>query len=62
MSWREHCRNYLVWCMLGLTVSASAQTNGAVSLEMPKSRSPFSAYTAATTPEPSLANSPGLTQ
>ncbi|HEY4661587.1 MAG TPA: TolC family protein [Terriglobales bacterium] len=48
--------------MLGLTVSASAQTNGAVSLEMPKSRSPFSAYTAATTPEPSLANSPGLTQ
>jgi outer membrane protein TolC len=62
MRWREHCRNYLVWCMLGLTVSASAQTNGAVSLEMPKSRSPFSAYTAATTPEPSLANSPGLTQ
>jgi outer membrane protein TolC len=48
--------------MVGLTVSASAQTNGAVSLEMPKSRSPFSAYTAATTPEPSLANSPGLRQ
>jgi outer membrane protein TolC len=33
-----------------------------VSLEMPKSRSPFSAYTSATTPEPSLTNSPGLTQ
>src|SRR3954447_6884513 len=62
MRWREHCRNSLVWFMVGLTVSASAQTNGAVSLEMPKSRSPFSAYTAVTTPEPSLANSPGLTQ
>ena len=62
MRWRELCRNSVVWCMVGLTVSASAQTNGAVSLEMPKSRSPFSAYTAATTPEPSLVNSPGLTQ
>ena len=59
---RERCRNFLVWFMVGLTVSASAQTNGPVSLEMPKSRSPFSAYTAATTPEPSLTNSPGLTQ
>src|SRR3954447_3673546 len=62
MRWREHCRNSLVWFMVGLTVSASAQTNGAVSLEMPKSRSPFSAYTADTTPEPSLTNSPGLRQ
>lgn len=62
MTFREHCCNYLVWLMIGLTASASAQTNGSVSLEMPKSRSPFSAYTAATTPEPSLANSPGLTQ
>ena len=62
MRWRELCRNFVVWCMVGLTVSASGQTNGAVSLEMPKSRSPFSAYTAATTPEPSLVNSPGLTQ
>src|SRR4051812_2011354 len=62
MRWREHCRNYLVWCMLGLTVSAFGQTTGPVSLEMPKSRSPFSAYTSATTPEPSLTNSPGLTQ
>jgi outer membrane protein TolC len=48
--------------MVGLMASASAQTAGPVSLEMPKSRSPFSAYTAATTPEPSLTNSPGLTQ
>src|SRR5207245_8956987 len=33
-----------------------------VSLEMPSWRSPFSAYTSSTTPEPSLTNSPGLTQ
>ena len=62
MRCREHSRNLLVWLMVGLTASASAQTNGYVSLDMPKSRSPFSAYTAATTPEPSLTNSPGLTQ
>ncbi|MGH9515648.1 MAG: TolC family protein [Terriglobales bacterium] len=62
MKCREHCRNLLVWVMVGLTAAASAQTSGSVSLEMPKSRSPFSAYTAATTPEPSLANSPGLAQ
>jgi outer membrane protein TolC len=62
MRCREHFRNLLVWMMVGLTASASAQTNGSVSLEMPKSRSPFSAYTAVTTPEPSLTNSPGLMQ
>lgn len=62
MRCREHFRNLLAWLLIGLTVSASAQTTGSVSLEMPKSRSPFSAYMAATTPEPSLANSPGLTQ
>ncbi len=62
MRCREQFRNLLVWLMVGLTASASAQTTGSVSLEMPKPRSPFSAYTAATTPEPSLANSPGLTQ
>ena len=62
MRYREYCRNLLVWLMVCLTASASAQTTGPVSLEMPKSRSPFSAYMAATTPEPSLANSPGLTQ
>jgi outer membrane protein TolC len=62
MRCREHSRNLLVWLMVGLTASASAQTNGYVSLEMPKSRSPFSAYSPATTPEPSLTNSPGLTQ
>ena len=62
MSCREHCRNLLVWLMVCLTTSASAQTTGSVSLEMPRSRSPFSAYTAATTPQPSLVNSPGLRQ
>jgi outer membrane protein TolC len=62
MRFREYFRNLLVWLMVGLTASASAQTRGSVALEMPKSRSPFSAYTAATTPEPSLTNSPGLTQ
>jgi outer membrane protein TolC len=62
MRFREHFRNSLVSLMVGLTASASAQTNGSIPLEMPKSRSPFSAYTADTTPEPSLTNSPGLTQ
>jgi outer membrane protein TolC len=64
MNCRERCRNLLVWLMVTLTVSAPVfgQTTGPVSLEMPKSRSPFSAYTADTTPEPSLTNSPGLTQ
>ena len=62
MRYHEYCRNLLVWLMVCLTASASAQTTGPVSQEMPKSRSPFSAYMAATTPEPSLANSPGLTQ
>jgi outer membrane protein TolC len=62
MRWREHFYDLIVWLMVGLTASASAQTTGPVSLEMPKSRSPFSAYTSATTPEPSLVNSPGLTQ
>jgi outer membrane protein TolC len=58
----EHFRNWVVWMTVCLTASASAQTTGPVSLEMPKSRSPFSAYTSSTTPEPSLTNSPGLTQ
>ncbi len=55
-------RKILAWLLALTTVSASAQTNTAVSLEMPKSRSPFSAYTSSETPEPSLSNSPDLTQ
>ena len=62
MKWCEPYRNLLVWFLVFLTTTASAQTNGSVSLEMPKSRNPFSAYTANEAPEPSLANSPGLTQ
>ena len=38
------CRNLLVWIMVFLTAIASAQTSVPVSLEMPKSRNPFSAY------------------
>jgi outer membrane protein TolC len=39
-----------------------AQNNANVSLEMPKSRSPFSAYEPSYVPEPQLTNSPLLTQ
>lgn len=42
--------------------TSSAQPNAPVPLEMPKSRNPFSAYTASEAPEPSLVNSPTLTQ
>jgi outer membrane protein TolC len=62
MKWCERCRNTLVWFLVFFVVRASAQTTGPVSLEMPKSRNPFSAYTANEAPKPSLTNSPGLTQ
>ena len=41
---------------------ASAQTSSTVSLDMPKSRNPFSAYSAAEVPQPDLTNSPLLNQ
>src|SRR5256714_5157195 len=56
------CRNLLVWIMVFLTAIASAQTSVPVSLEMPKSRNPFSAYKSIEAPPPSLLNSPELTQ
>ena len=56
------CRTLLVWVLVFLTATASAQTSVPVSLEMPKSGNPFSAYTANEAPEPSLTNSPGLAQ
>jgi len=56
------CRNLLVWIMVFLTAIASAQTSVPVSLEMPKSRNPFSAYKSIEAPPPSLVNSPELTQ
>ena len=62
MKWCEPYRNLLVWFLVFLVARASAQTTGPVSLEMPKSRNPFSAYTANEAPKPSLTNSPGLTQ
>src|SRR5436305_2380229 len=64
MNCRERCRNLLVWLMVALTVSAPAfgQTTGPVSLEMPKSPNPFSAYKSIEAPPPSLLNSPELTQ
>src|SRR5581483_1965299 len=42
--------------------AASAQINAPVSLEMPKSRNPFSSYAGIESPEPSLANSSDLGQ
>lgn len=56
------CRKLLIWIMACLAAAASAQTNPYVSLDMPKSRNPFSAYTPDEAPKPSLTNSPGLTQ
>ena len=45
-----------------VTTTASAQTNGTASFDMPKSRNPFSAYSPSQVPEPQLANSPLLDQ
>jgi outer membrane protein TolC len=59
---RNSLRTLFIWALIWLTTAATAQTNSYVSLEMPKSRNPFSAYSAKQAPEPSLVNSPGLTQ
>jgi hypothetical protein len=37
-------RRLLVWFLMTLAATASAQTNASVSSEMPKSHNPFSAY------------------
>lgn len=58
----RQCRKLLVWLLVSVTATASAQTSAPVSLEMPKSRNPFSAYTSNEAPEPSLKNSSDLTQ
>jgi outer membrane protein TolC len=55
------------WFLIGLTVTAAAQTNAAVPLDasqsdIPRSHNPFSAYLPSDVPEPQLANSPLLTQ
>ena len=52
----------LVWCLVGPVATLSAQANRPVSLEMPKSYNPVSAYSPADVPAPQLANSPRLGQ
>ena len=58
----EPLQKLLVWILVGLTATASAQVDAPVPLQMPKSRNPFSAYAPTYAPEPSLTNSPGLAQ
>ncbi|HUK48297.1 MAG TPA: TolC family protein [Terriglobales bacterium] len=58
----EPLQKLLVWILVGLTATASAQVDAPVPLQMPKSRNPFGAYAPTYAPEPSLANSPGLAQ
>jgi outer membrane protein TolC len=53
---------FVAWFLIGVTATASAQTSSTVSLDMPKSRNPFSAYSAADVPQPDLTNSPLLSQ
>jgi outer membrane protein TolC len=55
-------RRLLVWFVVGLAATLSAQTNGSLSFEMPKSRNPLSAYSATEVAEPQLTNSPRLGQ
>jgi outer membrane protein TolC len=55
-------RSFLACLLIGLTAPASPQTNAAISYDMPKSRSPLSAYSPDDVPEPQLANSSLLDQ
>ncbi len=55
-------KRILAWFVIGVTATAGAQSNGAVSYQMPPSHSPFAAYLPSEVPEPQLANSPLLTQ
>ncbi len=52
----------LAWSLMSLTAITSAQTNPSVSLAMPKSHNPLSAYSPEEVPEPQLTNSPLLGQ
>jgi outer membrane protein TolC len=58
--------NFLVrcvsWLLIGLTATASGQTNTSVRFDMPTSHNPFSAYSADQVPQPDLTNSPLLGQ
>ena len=55
-------KRLLAWLLIGFTATAAAQTNGAVSYNMPSSHNPFGAYSPSEVPEPQLTNSPLLTQ
>jgi len=55
-------RRLLVWFLMTLAATASAQRNASVSSEMPKSHNPLSAYLPNEVPEPGLTNSPLLGQ
>ena len=55
-------RRLLIGPLLGLAATLSAQTQGSLSFEMPKSRNPLSAYAVSEVAEPQLANSPRLGQ
>lgn len=59
---RERSKTLLAWLLVALAATASAQTNAAISFNMPSSHNPFSAYSASEVPEPQLTNSARLTQ
>jgi outer membrane protein TolC len=66
MNYSSHTKNsarlVVAFLLISFAATALAQTNVAVSFEMPKSRNPISAYSPSEVPEPQLANSPLLTQ
>src|SRR5438093_4428704 len=59
---RERSKTLLAWLLVALAATASAQTNEAISFNMPSALNPFSAYSASKVPEPQLTNSARLTQ
>ncbi len=58
----ERMRRFLACLLVGLTATASAQTNASVAFDMPKSHNPLNAYLPDQVPEPQLTNSPLLGQ
>ncbi|HEY4903149.1 MAG TPA: TolC family protein [Candidatus Sulfotelmatobacter sp.] len=59
---KKMARLVVAFLLISFAATALAQTNAAVSFEMPKSRNPISAYSPSEVPEPQLTNSPLLTQ
>lgn len=62
MKIRPQFTQLITWFLIGITATASAQTNQAVSLDMPRSHNPLNAYEADQVPQPDLTNSPLLGQ